>query len=656
MTSWWTDERINATVDRAYIIKEIGPKRLQDALHLPVSFGDGLTDDTYLDWILQKSRRCFIILNFIGVPERIFELIDKSLDDEDLPLSEEALYDLNLFGNKSETLDKKFFRQQYSVLVQELVPGGHQVFGADEVVPLEPKNSRKGSIAATSTTSDRVSVHQKLYARKKIATSGDNGIGRVHFVMHLKALQSLKHPHLVSVWSTYTQNDFSYMLLYPITDLSLRQFLNEQPKFFKNLEKQQRRETLLRWTHCLATALAYLHDNGFPHQSIRPSNVTIDSNNTIYLANFAAMNALDSGEDKGQSYRTEIYEHAAPENWRRKPSIFDTAPDKMIHPGGGRTSRRPAPSSRPVSAISSPTIFSSHRARSATTMTSSSNSSSNNARPRKTIINTFSPPERFSPEATPADVFSLCTIILHLTSLLLGHSQKTFASHRSRHNRQAGRGGAPADASFHVNLPEVGTWMERLMKDASEREKKDKKGKGTGPSFWRSVGGVVHCAEAGLRKDPTQRHTARELERKIGKYVGRALSNKNSPDELGCGCRSEDGESEKEASTNNERSKETEMPRFVEPEYGHQPKSRQQPGYGPQSDYGYHTDYRRQPDYGPDEAEKTSFLWESKYQLSITATAPPVATSSTSAAYSAIDRERRTGLIVPVRENWPLKA
>ncbi|KAL8995219.1 MAG: hypothetical protein Q9169_004983 [Polycauliona sp. 2 TL-2023] len=635
MPSWWTDERINATVDRAYIISEIGPKRFQDALHHPLSFGDGLTDDTYLDWILQKGRRCFIILNFVGVPERIFQLIDKSLDDDDLPLSEEALYDLNLFGTKSETLDKKFHRQQYSVLVQDLVPGGHQDFGAEEVVPVEPRGSRKGSIAATSATSDRVSVHQKLYARKKIATSGENGVGRVHFVMHLKALQSLKHPHLVSVWSTYTQNDFSYMLLYPITELSLRQFLSEQPKFFKNLEKQQRRETLLRWTHCLATALAYLHDNGFPHQSIRPSNVTIDSNNTIYLANFAAMNALDAGEDKGQTYRTEIYEHAAPENWRRKASIFDTAPDKTIHPGGGRTSRRVNNNTRPRSAVSSPTIFSGQRARSATTTTSSSNSSTN-TRPKKTIINTFSPPERFSPGTTPADVFSLCTIILHLTTLLLSRGPKDFASHRSRHNRQAGRGGAPADASFHANLPEVGTWMELLMKDASEREKKDKKGKGTGASFWRSVGGVVHGAEAGLRKDPTQRHTARELERKIGKYVGRALSHNNGTGlgESGCGCRGEDDAEVEEPDY--EESKAVERPVFREPDYG-------------QAEYG-------QANYADDEYDDASFVWEPKYRLDIAATTPTVATSTSSAAYSAIDRERRMGLIVPVMENWPLKA
>ncbi|KAI4190977.1 MAG: hypothetical protein L6R41_000427 [Letrouitia leprolyta] len=611
MTSWWTDVRIKTTVTRDYINREIGPRRFQDALHHPLAFGDGLTDDTYLDWILDKGRRCFLILNFIGVPERIFQLIDKSLDDDDLPLSEEALYDLNLFGAKSETLDKKFYRQQFSVLVQELVPGGHQDFGADEVVPVEPRNGRKGSLGGASQTSDRVYVHEKVYTRKKIATSGDNGVDRVHFVMHLKALQSLKHPHLISVWATYTQQDYSYMLLCPVTELTLKQFLDDQPKFFKGLEKQQRRETLLRWTHCVVSALAYLHDHDFTHQNIRPSNVTIDSSNSIYLANFAALNALDTVEGKGQAYRTEIYEHAAPENWRRKASVYETAPDKTIHLGGSRTARRIRPLTNPPLTRPSP-FFTTQRARSATTTTSSSNSSSN-SRPKKTLITTFSPSENFAPAATPADVFSLSTVILYLTSLLLGYGPKSFATHRSRHNRQAGRGGAPADASFHANLHEVGTWMELLMKDAKEREKKDQKGKGTGGNFWRSVGGVVHSTEAGLRNQASERHTARELERRVGKYVKRALGEVNG---IGCGCRCEDEDME-QARIREEKGKE----RQAEPE--------EEPLFG-------------EPVFG-----------EPRYRLSIPAT---ISTTPSMGAYSAIDQERRMGMVVPVMENWPLRA
>ncbi|KAL8745025.1 MAG: hypothetical protein Q9190_002798 [Brigantiaea leucoxantha] len=632
MPSWWPDERINSTVNREYILREIGARKYQDALHHPLAFGDGLTDDTYLDWILEKNRRCFLILNSIGVPERIFDLIDKTLDDDDLPLTEDSLYNLNLFGGKSETLDKKFYKQQFSFLVHELVPGGHLDFGEDEVVPVASTGNKKASVSNGGQSSDRVCVRDRLYTRKKISTSGDNGIDRVHFVMHLKALQALHHPHLISVFATYTQRDFSYMLLSPITELNLRNFLEEQPKFFKCLEKHQRRETLLRWTLCLSSGLAYLHEHGFTHQNIRPSNVTIDSSNTIYLSNFAALNALDSTEDN-PPYRTEIYEHAAPENWRRKPSYYDTAPTKVLHPGGGRTARRvpnPSKSSQPRLSGTFPpsSISSNQRCRSAAT--SSSASSSTHSRPGKALITTFSPPlPSSSPSSAPADVFSLSTILLHLLSLLLGHGPRSFSSHRSRHNRQAGRGGAPADASFHVNLREVGTWMELLVKEAREKEKKDKKGKGTGGTFWKSVAGAVHGCEGGLRREPYERLDARELERKMGKYVARALG--DAADRR-CGCGDGGGYEGVVAAA-------------AAPSDPAAKGSPREQGKGKQRERKKETWAAAAP---PDQDNYVEQQPQSQYR--ITTNRPVVFRDS------AIDQERRMGMVIPVLENWPLQS
>ena len=136
-TAWWSDEKIDATVTAEYVSRELQTDANQAALHRPLAFGDGLTDDTYLDWILQRGRRIFLILNHIGCPQCIFEIIDKTFDDDDLPLSEEALWELNLFGGKSETLDKKFYRQQFNFMVQEFQPGGHVDYGDDDVLPLE---------------------------------------------------------------------------------------------------------------------------------------------------------------------------------------------------------------------------------------------------------------------------------------------------------------------------------------------------------------------------------------------------------------------------------------------------------------------------------------------------------------------------------------
>ena len=82
MSSWWSDERINTTVTREYITAKLP----SSTLHKPLAFGDGLTDDTYLDWILIRGKRLFLILLDVGIPDYIFEAVDRSLDDSDLPL------------------------------------------------------------------------------------------------------------------------------------------------------------------------------------------------------------------------------------------------------------------------------------------------------------------------------------------------------------------------------------------------------------------------------------------------------------------------------------------------------------------------------------------------------------------------------------------
>lgn len=516
MTTWWSDEKIDATVTAEYVARELQSEIHQAALHRPLAFGDGLTDDTYLDWILEKGRRMFLILNHIGCPEWIFDIIDKTFDDDDLPLSEEALWDLNLFGGKSETLDKKFYRQQFNFLVQELQPGGHVDYRDDDVLPLEPIARRVPAVPSNQAYNRvYVSKTRDVYTRRQILTSGENGIDRDQFVMHMSALQAIKHPHLVSVWATYTRSSFSYVLLTPSLDLTLKSFLDEQPKSFKHLPKVQRREILLKWTHCLSSALAYLHEKGFAHQAIRPSTITIDDKYTVYLNDFGALKALDV-EGNPSPYNCEIYDHSAPENWLRRPCIHESAPLRTTLPGGGRTTRRlPSEGLKPVNPY--PMAMENRRRSDAT----SSCGSSTHSRTQKALITTFAAPRLDSPPSCAADVFSLTTILLHLVSLVLSHSPKSFAAHRSRHNRHAGRGGAPADASFHVNLSQVLKWMDLLGKESAHRHCKDKKRGGYG--IWDGVGGIVEVCRAGLKREPSERIRSREMEREIRGWVDNAL-------------------------------------------------------------------------------------------------------------------------------------
>ena len=539
MTAWWSNERINATVNQEYLERELGSKKYVDTLHSVLAFGDGLTDDTYLDWILERSPRIFLILNQIGAPEKVFEAIDRSFTDDDLPLSQDSLWELNLFGGKSETLDKKFYREQFNFLIQELEPGGHVDYSTWDVVPVETTAKRPG--ITTNTSCDQVRVQNQVYTRKKVATFGENGIDEVHFIMHLKALTAIQHPHLVSVWATYSQDEFNYILLTPPTETTLKSFLDEPPKAFKALEKYERRTILLTWCHCLTSALASLHDKGFTHQTLRPSAITVDHRNTIFINDYSALKALDIDEP-AQPYSSELYDHSAPENWLRKPCLHETAPLKTYLPGGGRTARRiPKPEHvNPTGTLPlpppSPGLQRKNSKSVATSRSgskSASSGSSTTTRPRNTVITTFAPPQRVastagssthSKRAYSSDVFSLTTVLLMLLSTILQHSPKSFASHRCRLNRQAGRGNAPPDASFHKNLPQVMKWIDTLPKEAGQREKKDMK-------FWGAVVELAQLCRLGVQKDPKDRIHTKDLEKKVAGWVDWGLGRKRK-----CNC------------------------------------------------------------------------------------------------------------------------
>ena len=528
-------------VTREYITSKL-PVDRQSALHRPLAFGGGLTDDTYLDWIIDRGKHLFLIFNDLGIPGWIFEAIDRSFDDEDLPLSEEAICDLNLSHGKADTLGKTFFRRQFKYLVQELRDGTHVDYAAEEVVPIEPLGKRPGILAAHDV--DKVYIGNTLHTRRKMAIGGEDGVDKVHFVLHVRALQRLKHPHLVSVSASYTQGNFGYVLSTPSLDLTLKSFLDEPPKSFKVLSKPEKRILLLQWIHCLSDAIAYLHEQGYAHQAIRPSNVFIDSQNRIYLGESAALDAL---EDKAASYDREVYEYAAPEQWQKKPVLQDLEPSKRSQHSGGRTVRRlpkkdPSLSSPELSSRSSGTVSSSSMStpRSPNNRTASfQKRAGSNMRPpsaatsssgstistfaKRTLISTFAPV--CLPSLFPPDIFSLSAVHIHIlcgifTLASSSHSSSRFSSkslrgHLSKHNRTAGRGGAPADSSFHANLKQVDTWLEKISKEAKSRAKSNEQQR-----FWEAVGGSVEVIRRGLRKDGNERWKARDEERRIREIVG----------------------------------------------------------------------------------------------------------------------------------------
>jgi hypothetical protein len=120
---WWTEERIDEKVNEDYVNSRLQPKE-REWLSRPVGFGD-LTDDTYLEWILEKARRLFLILVEIGEADRIFAVVEKSWDDDDLPLSMDDIEQLALANRRDDQANIRFYQTQFSFLLRVLGPGLH---------------------------------------------------------------------------------------------------------------------------------------------------------------------------------------------------------------------------------------------------------------------------------------------------------------------------------------------------------------------------------------------------------------------------------------------------------------------------------------------------------------------------------------------------
>src|SRR6187402_384162 len=132
-TMWWDEERIDATVNRQFVVSKLRPDE-QLRLDLPLGFGDGLTDDTYMEWIELKAKRIFLILVDIGVPDQIFGVIDDSWDDDDLPVALDQVERLALTAEKDEKVEKKFYLRQFIYLLRNIQKGEHEYYDDEEVV------------------------------------------------------------------------------------------------------------------------------------------------------------------------------------------------------------------------------------------------------------------------------------------------------------------------------------------------------------------------------------------------------------------------------------------------------------------------------------------------------------------------------------------
>ncbi|KAJ5132568.1 hypothetical protein N7448_006726 [Penicillium atrosanguineum] len=345
---WWPEERIKATLDTKFIVSRLRPEHVPKLFDLP-EWGEGLSSETYMEWILLKAGRLFLILDAIAIPDRIFALVDESRDDDDLPFAEPHIDMLNLSPNGNDAaLDSRFFQTQWRFLVRGITEGEHVTYTGNEGVPVEIVRSiTNGGVQGRDDTVDKVILAgsvSRMFMRTQVQVGGaPHFFSSEEVLAEVKKLRRLAHRHLVSLYASYFVDDTICALFTGAeTDRSLHSFVTDEPPSFKRLAKEERRQTLITWPHCLVSALSWLHSRGYAHAAIRPSNILIDPEFNIYLGQFQALDSLLAPPKLND---LESYNYSAPERWVRiaAPVQPAAAPSRTMLPSGGRTARRRKP-------------------------------------------------------------------------------------------------------------------------------------------------------------------------------------------------------------------------------------------------------------------------------------------------------------------------
>ncbi|KAK5134575.1 hypothetical protein LTR08_006361 [Meristemomyces frigidus] len=567
---WWTDQRILAKVTRPFVVSKLrGEER--EFLDRPMGFGEGLTDDTYMEWILERAKRLFLILTEIGVPEQIFGCIDDSWDDDDLPISLGNVQNLDLAYENDPALNRKFYDTQFVYLLRELRQGAHIDYGPKEHIPMDYVNTMPPAVNLQAW--DRVHFPgrpDEIYMRRKYALidKETNEDYRESFMADVKQARVLRHEHVANVWASYSSDDAGYGLTDFVGEHTLGTFIDHRtPMQLLRVPSSERPVLLCEWMHCLADALASLHHRGAAHAAIRPSNILIDHDNHIAFADVGTLRTFQRGK---KLMKSETYDYAAPESQVCKtPIVLASSPPissmsafsklrKMSSSTSSSSNSSTGSSTRSnsictvtTSPITPPCTY---RTNSMTTITTtispmhlprcSSSSFRNFSRhlqhhispassaptsPTKTMTPvtilprpTYIDPDtlRDLPEVAPemSDIYSLACVYLDIITFMLKGKLNDFVRFRSTRilsstGPNTNKTKVRVDYSFHCDPDKIDAWMTILTNDAEQR----RAGEQNSPSsqIYRGVPDLLKMIKSMMAQNALLRPTAVEVRDRI---------------------------------------------------------------------------------------------------------------------------------------------
>jgi hypothetical protein len=249
--------------------------------------------------------RTYTLLRLIDRLDAMVAFTSEGLFDVSLPYNERTLPD----GLKAPSARAKFLELQPLVLSEQATDiengdGRHRHFGIDGdnyFVQIRPLG--KGAFGEVDHVRSRLSRNE--FARKRMPrgrTFRKDKDAIRSFEKELEVLKRLSYQHLVKFIGSYTDPKYVSLIMAPVAECNLAQYLNICP--FSADSKVD----LRRFFGCLNAGLLYLHENQIRHKDLKPQNILVH-NGTVLITDFGT--SLD-WKDKGKSTTSQIPQAITP--------------------------------------------------------------------------------------------------------------------------------------------------------------------------------------------------------------------------------------------------------------------------------------------------------------------------------------------------------
>ncbi|MGX7097655.1 Stk1 family PASTA domain-containing Ser/Thr kinase [Gemella bergeri] len=138
-----------------------------------------------------------------------------------------------------------------------------------------------GGMATVWLGYDTILDRQVAIKTFKIDANDKDAVKR--FNREAKAVTSLSHPNIVSIYDVENEGDFYYLMLEYVEGMTLKDYMMKNPKIPI--------DTIIYIAKQIADGLSYAHQNGIIHRDIKPQNILMKPDLTCKITDFGIARA-----------------------------------------------------------------------------------------------------------------------------------------------------------------------------------------------------------------------------------------------------------------------------------------------------------------------------------------------------------------------------